>query len=359
MRLACCVVLLGASLACSDDPVEPGGGEPPLVLPPPPAATESPHATALLPLCPDGLEQLNSSFAFGMSEGGDIAGHHQECSGANADQGFVWLSTGTALELGRGRPRDVNDAGLVVGAVPYSGHVEGGVWQGTTLHALPSPSGGRAFPYAVNSAGAIAGTDYGDPQDPRSARATLWTGPPNALEPRSLGTLGGESSQAFGINDHGSVVGTAKDSAGNDRAFLWTAAGGMRDLGTLGGTTSVAHGINDRGQVVGWSTDALGRSHGFVWTSTGGMRDLGAYENSEVRPRAISEAGVIVGSIVVSGKTQPVFWLPDGGVHNLGTVGGARGEAFDITDLCVVSGWSDNADGWERATRWALPDCPS
>jgi probable HAF family extracellular repeat protein len=40
----------------------------------------------------------------------------------------------------------------------------------------------------------------------------------------NLGTLGGNFSIAFGINDLGQVVGYSSTASGETRAFLWTAA---------------------------------------------------------------------------------------------------------------------------------------
>ena len=80
-----------------------------------------------------------------------------------------------------------------------------------------------------------------------------------------LGTLGGPTSEAFlGPNERGRVVGRAETSTPDPnnkdfcffgtglirRAFLWQ-NGVMTDLGTLGGNNSNSYDINNRDQVVG------------------------------------------------------------------------------------------------------------
>ena len=54
-----------------------------------------------------------------------------------------------------------------------------------------------------------------------------------------LGTLGGSSSNAYGLNNAGWTVGESVDGSGNWHAFRY-ANGAMEDLGTLGGTISQA-----------------------------------------------------------------------------------------------------------------------
>ena len=40
----------------------------------------------------------------------------------------------------------------------------------------------------------------------------------------------------------------------------------MVDLGTLGGNHSWAYGINDSGQIVGWCFTSSGQQHAVLWT---------------------------------------------------------------------------------------------
>jgi probable HAF family extracellular repeat protein len=96
-----------------------------------------------------------------------------------------------------------------------------------------------------------------------------------------LGTLGGATSTAEAINEHGQVVGWSDTAGGNRHAFLY-GDGVMQDLGTLtGGSDSYATALNDRGQVVGYSgINGLGQQfpevyQGFVWDQDG-MKSLGA-----------------------------------------------------------------------------------
>jgi len=68
---------------------------------------------------------------------------------------------------------------------------------------------------------------------------------------RDLGTLGGQNSTAFSLNNRGQVIGLADDATGNTRPFIWDASTGMSDLGLPGSGLAYVYGINDSGVVVG------------------------------------------------------------------------------------------------------------
>ena len=92
-----------------------------------------------------------------------------------------------------------------------------------------------------------------------------------------LGTFGGPSSYAYGINSSGQVVGWADGNGGiyggyPTYAFLYS-GGMMQNLGTLGGADSYAYGINDSGQVVGVAWNSNQYEHAFLY-SGGTMYDV-------------------------------------------------------------------------------------
>ena len=84
-----------------------------------------------------------------------------------------------------------------------------------------------------------------------------------------LGTLGGPSSEARGLNDLGDVVGSAQNTASQSRAFLWR-GGQMTDLNSLipsgsGWVLESAASISSAGQIVGYGT-LNGKRRSFVLT---------------------------------------------------------------------------------------------
>jgi probable HAF family extracellular repeat protein len=81
--------------------------------------------------------------------------------------------------------------------------------------------------------------------------------------------LGGSASNAFALNDLGEVVGSADNTFGAQRAFLYS-GGVMVDLNSLLPPGSAwqlleATGINDSGQIVG-NGIFNGQTHGFLLT---------------------------------------------------------------------------------------------
>jgi probable HAF family extracellular repeat protein len=100
--------------------------------------------------------------------------------------------------------------------------------------------------------------------------------------------------QAEGISDAGEVVGLCNDN--DDRAFYWTAAGGMIELPTLTGIESGARAINSVGQVAGYGDIDTGDAHAVVWN-----RDTDP-PTPEERIEALESA---VEGLVASGSLKP------------------------------------------------------
>jgi len=148
-----------------------------------------------------------------------------------------------------------------------------------------------------------------------------------------LGTLGGGSSVALGVNDMGQVVGSADIAGGLRHAYLW-ANGVMIDLGTLGFPTaqSEASDINNQGVVVG-IVGAGDPSASFIWEN-GVQTEIGLPQVLK-SAYGINDAKQVVGIFVVpgGGGDQHAFLWENGTMTDLGTLGGSYSIAWDINEL--------------------------
>jgi probable HAF family extracellular repeat protein len=169
-----------------------------------------------------------------------------------------------------------------------------------------------------------------------------------------LGTLGGNYSHAYAVSANGSVVvGYARNTSNENRAFRWTSAG-MVDLGTLGGNYSYAYAVSANGSVVvGYANNASNQWRAFRWTSAG-MVDLGTLGGNDSQAEAVSADGsVVVGYANNASNQGRAFRWTSAGMVDLGTLGGNYSFARAVSaDGSVVVGDANNASNESRAFRW-------
>lgn len=228
--------------------------------------------------------------AFSINDSGQIVG--QGYTNFGGQHAFLY-SGGTMTDLNPLLPNSngsighaINNSGAVTGSwgPPNAPKASAFLYSGGSMTDL----GNRLIGYAINNLNQVAGSiDVADPHFGHP-EAALLLGNGSAND---LGTFGYASSQAFGINNAGQVIGGAYTNSANGNAFLYS-NGHVTLLGTLGGGTSTAFSINNLGQIVGNSAfDSAGDNHGFLYAG-GTMYDL----NNLVSP----SAGVL--NIVVDGQ---------------------------------------------------------
>jgi probable HAF family extracellular repeat protein len=152
---------------------------------------------------------------------------------------------------------------------------------------------------------------------------------------QDLGTLGGDSSIAYDVNDRGVVVGTSKSSDGQSYPFVWTLAAGMR---ALEGTNAIsATAINRRGWIAGKRFVAGTSSCAFVWS--GVQKDV-MCALSHVDPVSINRGGTVSGDYTESFELwrQP-FVASQSGVTKIASADSSDLYGGRINDHGTMAGW--------------------
>jgi probable HAF family extracellular repeat protein len=266
-------------------------------------------------------------------------------------------------------------------------------WQNgvlTDLEGLPGNANGT-YASSINSRGLVSGGSGNGDIDLLTGYpqmdAVLW----KHGKVTNLGTLGGNASEAFAINNRDQVVGTALNtvldpfssgfpaphcgsnvcigesymamffpSATQMHAVLWQ-NGAINDLGTLGGPDSVALQINERGQIAGQSylnsipnaTTGVPTVDPFFIGEDGKMVDLGNLGGTVSWTSGLNNRGQVIGAMTLAGDAgfHPFRWS-DGVLTDLGTLGFDCGMATSINDVGDIVGVACSAPTLFSAVLW-------
>jgi probable HAF family extracellular repeat protein len=258
--------------------------------------------------------------ALDVNDAGDVMGLLLDPSEPSGIP-FTWTADG-GMQLGQPARRTVQ---RTLSALGPHGQVVGWLdchtcdrrhafwWKpGARMHDLPG-----LYPDAtvsadgVNDRGVIVGTSY---YTQASSHVVTWQ-PGAGVVDRTPEV---DDAHASGINDRGQITGWMSPVLHDlPHAMLLEPDGGLIDLGTFaGGFYSFGRAINEHGRVVG-TGDVGGRDFkAFVWTAATGLRDIAAgtaFEGQTGDASDVGDEGDVVG--YVGGRS---FWWSDAeGMHLL------------------------------------------
>jgi len=238
----------------------------------------------------------------------------------------------------------INNLGQVTGIfVNPQGSTHAFLYSDGSMADLGTAGGSYTYGYGINNLGQITGTgDAGG-----AGRIVLYRNGGweliSGLDPQ-LAYL----SDGFAINDEGAITGQSNLPTGEIHAFLYSSSG-IRDLGTLGGQFSYGYGINQSNHVTGSATfprDPVTRlysSHAFLHDGVS-LQDLGSLGGDSSVGYGINGADQIAGSSQIPGGEWHAALYTAGVWSDLGTLGGtnaglrAINEKGEATGYSIVSG---------------------
>lgn len=286
--------------------------------------------TGLRPLAAPSGEPVGKAYA--LNELGVAAGYW---SGPVVDRGVRWGNDGSVLEL---QPTNnlvfgINDAGQMVG----SNGGPGTLWQADgTAVPLPSLDATRPLmPRDINNHGVVVGSGRID--NSFTTQAFVWQA---STGMRNLGHLGGGASAALAINDFGQVVGSSRLAGGTgDVVMLWREGAGMSNLSALAGAgvnPYEAFGINAHAQVAGTASTAAGNRAFLMTLHPDWAGGDGAWDDSSGQRwnwagtgTAAARVGAMHDVVIDPGRSATVLGSAEGNARTL-RIGGTAGHLVTL-----------------------------
>ncbi|TFW25205.1 hypothetical protein E4L96_05530 [Massilia arenosa] len=291
-----------------------------------------------------------SAYSIGLSNSGIVAGSFYG-EQAYTTQGFIWPSRGAdpaPIPMPQWRWNEVgnvNSSGVLVGSVTdYYGDAgtTAYVYRNGTVTSLNTPGWRESSAKAISEQGAITGW-VGTSSE---ASAMLYRDGQIA----TFDLPGANFNEGIAVNSSNQVAGTGAFYARpfTTHAFLFDGST-VLDLNQPGWTSSRAYGMNDHGDVVGWFGTQGGQG-GFLYhdgqmTELAGLSSLGFY------PRAINNSGDMVGRSPVAGEDISYAVLShDGHLYKLLDLidGSARPSDFQpmlLNEAGQIAGFAQYEDG--------------
>jgi probable HAF family extracellular repeat protein len=245
---------------------------------------------------------------------------------------------------------DINEAGQVVGYITSGDSSHAFFYDGAVLTDLGTLGYDRSIARGLNDAGTVVGTAYGNGIE---RQAFVYAGGVVSVLPFA------GFSEANDINNAGLVVGAKAFPDGQGDTYIHGyqyAVGQVTDLGTVpDGYNSFAYGVNEAGYVTG-TVEVGGApnypSHPFLYT-TGPLQDLGDFDGVFSHGYAINNHDQVVGtagrfsSAELPGDIYPrrAFLYENGVLQDLGSLlNNGSSIAYDINDAGLIVGVSATVD---------------
>lgn len=254
----------------------------------------------------------------GLNNHGQVVGH-----GFNTfltdEVAFIWDGSMMFLPNFAGavlsRAQAINDKAQIVGEIAYSlNDRRATIWEGGKIRDLGNlPGDGINVAFGINNLGQVVGTARQNSTVP--VRARVWDKGQIISLPELPGT---GDSRALHINDKGQIVGVSGPTQAAPRAVLWE-NNTIKELASLGGTVSRASAINAQGQIAGFANLANGQSRAALWEGDT-VRDLGTLGGTNSVAQFLNAQGQVVGQARTAANQNVAFLWQDGAMYDLNTL---------------------------------------